>query len=128
MRTKAVNLRTNVIEVITERSKQGLWTSQETLIDNLDVTITSRTLRRIIRDIRDDADNNFIILTDYVKGYKLMTKEDKVEELLKRKIAILKSLKLFYKDVKRLNSHNAYKLKLENDEIEIIKTLIEEMR
>ena len=130
MESKVLNngLREEVLNIITERSKEGKWTSQKFIINSLDVRISDRTLRAIIQTIRADDNTDIVILTDYNKGYKLMSEEDNLRELTKRKISILKSLKLYYKDVKRFNAHNNYKLKLEVNEIELMKTLINEMR
>lgn len=130
MGSKALSngLREEVLNIITERSKEGKWTSQKFIINSLDVRISDRTLRVIIQTIRADDNTDIVILTDYNKGYKLMSEEDNLRELTKRKISILKSLKLYYKDVRRFNAHNNYKLKLEENEIELMKTLIEEMR
>ena len=130
MESKVLNsgLREEVLNIITERSKEGKWTSQKFIINSLDVRISDRTLRAIIQTIRADDNTDIVILTDYNKGYKLMSEEDNLMELTKRKISILKSLKLYYKDVKRFNAHNNYKLKLEENEVELMKTLIEEMR
>lgn len=130
MKGKILNngLREEVLNIITERSKEGKWTSQKFIINSLDVRISDRTLRVIIQMIRADDNTDIVILTDYNKGYKLMSEEDNLKELTKRKISILKSLKLYYKDVKRFNTHNNYKLKLEENEVELMKTLIKEMR
>lgn len=130
MGSKVLNngLREEVLNIITERSKEGKWTSQKFIINSLDVRISDRTLRATIQTIRADDNTDIVILTDYNKGYKLMSEEDNLRELTKRKISILKSLKLYYKDVKRFNAHNNYKLKLEENEIELMKTLIKEMR
>lgn len=130
MESKVLNngLREEVFNIITERSKEGKWTSQKFIINSLNVRISDRTLRTIIQAIRADDNTDIVILTDYKKGYKLMSEEDNLRELTKRKISILKSLKLYYKDVKRFNAHNNYKLKLEENEVELMKTLIEEMR
>lgn len=130
MGSKALSngLREEFLNIITERSKEGKWTSQKFIINSLDVRISDRTLRAIIQTIRADDNTDIVILTDYNKGYKLMSEEDNLRELTKRKISILKSLKLYYKDVRRFNAHNNYKLKLEENEIELMKTLIEEMR
>lgn len=130
MKGKILNngLKEEVLNIITERSKEGKWTSQKFIINSLDTSISDRTLRVIIQMIRADDNTDIVILTDYNKGYKLMSEEDNLKELTKRKISILKSLKLYYKDVKRFNTHNNYKLKLEENEIELMKTLIKEMR
>lgn len=130
MKGKILNngLKEEVLNIITERSKEGKWTSQKFIINSLDVRISDRTLRVIIQTIRADDNTDIVILTDYNKGYKLMSEEDNLKELTKRKISILKSLKLYYKDVKRFNTHNNYKLKLEENEVELMKTLIKEMR
>lgn len=130
MKGKILNngLKEEVLNIITERSKEGKWTSQKFIINSLDVRISDRTLRVIRQTIRADDNTDIVILTDYNKGYKLMSEEDNLNELTKRKISILKSLKLYYKDVKRFNTHNNYKLKLEENEVELMKTLIKEMR
>ena len=95
MKGKILNngLKEEVLNIITERSKEGKWTSQKFIINSLDVRISDRTLRVIIQTIRADDNTDIVILTDYNKGYKLMSEEDNLKELTKRKISILKSLK-----------------------------------
>ena len=118
-----------IYDFIKERSLDGKWTSQKEIRDYLinngyAEKIGLRTIRKNIHDIREDDTIQKIILTDYSKGYRLMTDEEEIDYLKKRKISILKMLKQYYKDVNRFNMNNQFKITFGKYEREYIESLI----
>lgn len=120
--------KTDIIAILKSESIKGHYIKQQEIIDRLDYELKPRMVRKYIHEIREDLENSLIILTDYTKGYKLMSEEDTIDVLTKRKKALLKSLKLYYKDVQRFKENNNFKITLEDDEVELMKTLMKEMR
>ena len=123
------NIQWRIYDFIKERSLEGKWTSQKEIRDylinnNFAEKIGLRTIRRNINEIRKDDIIQKIILTDYSKGYRLMTDEEELDYLKKRKISILKMLKQYYKDVKRFNMNNQFKITFEKYEREYIESII----
>lgn len=123
------NIQWRIYDFIKERSLNKQWTSQKEIRDyliNNDYVekIGLRTIRKNIHDIRKDDTIQKIILTDYVKGYRLMTYEEEFDYLKKRKISILKMLKQYYKDVNRFNMNNQVKIAFGKYEREYIESLI----
>lgn len=118
----------DIIAILKSESIKGHYIKQQEIIDRLDYELKPRMVRKYIHEIREDLGNSLIILTDYTKGYKLMSEEDTIDVLTKRKKALLKSLKLYYKDVQRFKENNNFKITLEDDEVELMKTLMKEMR
>ena len=123
------NIQWKIYNYIKERSIEGKWTSQKEIRDYLIISgyaenIGLRTIRRCIHDIREDDTIQKIILTDYSKGYRLMTDEEEIDYLKNRKISILKMLKQYYKDVKRFNMNNQFKITFGKYEREYIESLI----
>ena len=123
------NIQWRIYDFIKERSLEGKWTSQKEIRDylinnNFAEKIGLRTIRRNINEIRKDDIIQKIILTDYSKGYRLMTDEEEIDYLKKRKISILKMLKQYYKDVKRFNMNNQFKITFGKYEREYIESLI----
>ena len=53
-----------------------------------------------------------------------MTDEEEIDYLKKRKISILKMLKQYYKDVKRFNMNNQFKITFGKYEREYIESII----
>lgn len=123
----STKVKTDVLRILKEESIKGHYIKQQEIIDKLDYNLSKRTLRTCIHYLREDLDNTLIILTDYKKGYKLMSEQDTIDVLTKRKKAILKSLKLYYKDIKRFKENNNFKIILEDGEIELMKSLMKEM-
>lgn len=116
-----------IYNYLKERTQNGLWTNQQELIEYLEaqkIKVGKRELRRYIQNIRKSNTIQKIILTSYKKGYIIMSDENQVEILIKRKISILKSLKQYHRDIKRLKLNNQFKLKLDNQEREIIESLL----
>lgn len=123
------NIQWRIYDFIKERSIEGKWTSQKEIRDylinkNFVGKIGLRTIRKYVHDIREDDTIQKIILTDYVKGYHLMSDEEELDYLKKRKISILKMLKQYYKDVKRFNMNNQFKITFGKYEREYIESLI----
>lgn len=123
------NIQRKIYNYIKERSIDGKWTSQKEIRDYLIISgyaenIGLRTIRKCIHDIREDDTIQKIILTDYSKGYRLMTDEEEIDYLKNRKISILKMLKQYYKDVKRFNLNNQVKITFGKYEREYIESLI----
>lgn len=123
------NIQWRIYDFIKERSFEKKWTSQKEIRDyliNNDYVekIGLRTIRKNIHDIRKDDTIQKIILTDYVKGYRLMTNEEEFDYLKKRKISILKMLKQYYKDVNRFNMNNQFKIAFGKYEREYIESII----
>ena len=123
------NIQWRIYDFIKERSLEGKWTSQKEIRDylinnNFAEKRGLRTIRRNINEIRKDDIIQKIILTDYSKGYRLMTDEEELDYLKKRKISILKMLKQYYKDVKRFNMNNQFKITFGKYEREYIESII----
>lgn len=123
------NIQWRIYDFIKERSLEGKWTSQKEIRDYLinngyAEKIGLRTIRRNVHDIRQEDTIQKIILTDYSKGYRLMTDEEEIDYLKKRKISILKMLKQYYKDVKRFNMNNQFKITFGKYEREYIESII----
>lgn len=116
-----------IYNYLKERTQNDLWTNQQELIEYLEtqkIKIGKRDLRRCIQNIRKSDVIQKIILTSYKNGYRIMSDENQVEILIKRKISILKSLKQYHKDISRLKLNNQLKLKLDTQEREIIESLL----
>ena len=123
------NIQWRIYDFIKERSLEGKWTSQKEIRDylinnNFAEKIGLRTIRRNINEIRKNDTIQKIILTDYSKGYRLMTDEEELDYLKKRKISILKMLKQYYKDVNRFNMNNQFKIAFGKYEREYIESII----
>ena len=123
------NIQWRIYDFIKERSLEGKWTSQKEIRDylinnNFAEKIGLRTIRRNVHDIRQEDTIQKIILTDYSKGYRLMTDEEEIDYLKKRKISILKMLKQYYKDVNRFNMNNQVKITFGKYERDYIESLI----
>ena len=123
------NIQWRIYDFIKERSLEGKWTSQKEIRDylinnNFAEKIGLRTIRKNVHDIRECDTIQKIILTDYSKGYRLMTDEEELDYLKKRKISILKMLKQYYKDVKRFNMNNQFKITFGKYEREYIESII----
>ena len=117
-----------VYNFIKERSIKGIWTKQQDIKDYLlneeNIDVCKRQIRKYIKNIRKDDVIQKIILTDYSKGYRLMSNEEEIDYLKKRKISILKMLKQYYKDVNRLGHNNQNRLTFSTKEREFIESII----
>lgn len=119
----------NIYNFIKERSLESKWTKQQDIIDyfsyKFNENISKRSIRKNINEIRKDDIIQKIILTDYSKGYRLMSKEEELDYLKKRKISILKMLKQYYKDVKRYEKNNQTRIIFGKYERNCIESLID---
>ena len=117
-----------VYNFIKERSEKGLWTKQkdiqESVKDNNNVDIGFRQIRKYVSNIRKNDVIQKVILTSYAYGYRLMTDEEQFLTLERRKISLLKSLKQYYKDVRRLNKDNQLRITFTPYERDIIESLL----
>lgn len=117
-----------VYNFIKERSEKGLWTKQkdiqESVKDNNNVDIGLRQIRKYVSNIRKNDVIQKVILTSYAYGYRLMTDEEQFLTLERRKISLLKSLKQYYKDVRRLNKNNQLRITFTDYERDIIESLL----
>lgn len=112
-----------VYNEIKTRSEKGEWTNVQHLADMLNCD--KRTIRAIIQKIRESNKIQKIILTDYTKGYKLMSADDEFKMLEKTKIKILKELKRYWKDVNRYNNNNQQKITFTKQERDYYESLVE---
>ena len=126
--TKLSTVEWKIYNYLKERTQKGLWTSQQNLVEYLEniesIKMNKRTLRKHIQNIRRCEIVQKVILTNYSKGYKIMNGEEQYEILLKRKVSILKSLKQFHKDRKRLELNGQMKLTFDTKEREFIESLL----
>lgn len=116
-----------IYNYLKERTEKDLWSNQKDVLEYLDwqgILISSRKLRTHIQNIRKCEIIQKVILTDYVKGYRIMSDEEQYQILLNRKIAILKSLKQFHRDKKRLQLNDQMKLNFDSKEREFIESLL----
>lgn len=116
-----------IYNYLKKRTLENKWTSQDELIEYLNTQnyrIGKRALRNHIQNIRKCEIIQKVILTSYKYGYRIMSDEEQYEILLKRKISILKSLKQFHKDRKRLESNGQMKLTFDTQEREFIESLL----
>lgn len=116
-----------IYNYLKKRTLENKWTSQDELIEYLateNYQIKKRALRTHIQNIRKCEIIQKVILTSYKYGYRIMSDEEQYEILLKRKISILKSLKQFHKDRKRLESNGQMKLTFDTQEREFIESLL----
>lgn len=104
------------------RSEKGLWTSVQYLADLINVS--KREIRKKIKKIREDITIQKIILTDYHKGYKLMTDDEEFEFLTREKIKILKQFKRYWLNVERYNHNNQNKITVSEHERNLYVSLL----
>lgn len=117
-----------IYNFIKERSKQELWSNQIDIQNHLkekyDIDISQRTIRRCINIIRKNDLIQKIILTDYKKGYRIMTSNEEDIYLEKRKISILKMLSQYHKDFNRLKLNNQTRIKFSEKERDFIESIL----
>ena len=111
-----------VYNLIKERSEKGEWIFMREIAEELG--ITKRTARQCVLNIRECETIQKIVISDYSKGYKLMSDEDSFDLLFKDKIRILKELKRYWKNVRRLSLNNQRKLTFDTKERDFFQSLI----
>lgn len=116
----------NIYNTIKERSLENEWTSVGFLANKFECS--KREVRRYVQKIRENDTIQKIILTDYGKGYKLMSDEDAFDMLSKTKIKILKQLKRYWKDVERYNLNHHNKIVFSENERDVFESLIESVK
>lgn len=121
--TELSTIEWNIYNTIKERSLNNEWTSVATLAEMYDCG--KRAIRKHVQRIRESSVIQKIIITDYGKGYKLMSDEDEFELLTKTKVKILKQLKRYWKDVERYNLNHQNKITFSKAERDIYESLIE---
>lgn len=123
MMKKLITLDFLVYDEIKKRSINGEWTNVGFLAELFNCD--KRTIRYSIQRIRESDTIQKIILTDYGKGYKLMSDDDEFDMLTKTKIKILKQLKRYWKDVERYNLNHHNKIVFSKNERDVFESLIE---
>ena len=116
-----------IYNFLKERTLQNKWSSQQDVLNYLEtqnIKMDKRTLRKHIQNIRKCETIQKVIITSYSYGYKIMSDEQQFEILLNRKNSILKSLKQFYRDKKRLQLNDQMKLTFDTKEREFIESLL----
>ena len=116
-----------IYNFLKDRTLENKWSSQQEVLDYLqtqNIKISAITLRTHIQNIIKCEIIQKVVLTSYKKGYRIMSDEEQYEILLNRKIAILKSLKQFHRDKKRLELDNQMKLTFDTKEREFIESLL----
>ena len=117
-----------IYNFIKERSKQELWSNQIDIQNHLkekyDIDISQRTIRSCINIIRKNDLIQKIILTDYKKGYRIMSSAEEDIYLEKRKISILKMLSQYHKDFNRLKLNNQTRIKFSEKERDFIESIL----
>lgn len=117
-----------IYNFIKERSKQELWSNQIDIQNHLkekyDIDISQRTIRKCINIIRKNDLIQKIILTDYKKGYRIMSSTEEDIYLEKRKISILKMLSQYHKDFNRLKLNNQTRIKFSEKERDFIESIL----
>ena len=112
-----------VYEFLKEKSEKGEWIKMNDLAAQFG--ITARKLRYCITAIRENETIQKVLISDYKKGYKLMSQDDAFYYLEKDKIRSLKALKRYWLSVKRLALNNQMKLTFDTHERECIESLIQ---
>lgn len=113
-----------IYNYLKEETMKGNWTSVEKLANRFG--IGKRTVRRHINTIRGNDVIQKIIISSFEYGYKIMTSEEEVEYLKNRKNAILKMLKQYYMDVKRVGLNGQCKITFGEYERNVFESLLKE--
>ena len=112
----------NIYKFLKKTSEHGVWIKMNALAAMFN--ISPRELRKSITRIRENDTIQKILVSDFKKGYKLMSKSDEYELLLKDKIRALKALKRYWKNAKRYNLNNQMKLTFDTQERDFIESLV----
>lgn len=117
-----------IYKYIKDNSENDKWVKQkdiqEYLLKEKNMQLNQRTIRKYINLIRKDEQIQKVILTDYQKGYKIMNDKEQFCYLINRKNSILKMLKSCYRDIKRFNNNNQYKITFSDYERNIFESLL----
>lgn len=111
-----------IYDFLKEKSEKGEWIKMNDLAAAFE--INARKVRYSITAIREDETIQKVLISDYKKGYKLMSEEDAFYYLAKDKMRALKTLKRYWLGVKRLTLNNQMKLTFDTHERDCIESLI----
>ena len=112
----------NIYKFLKKTSEHGIWIKMNALAAMFG--ISSREVRYSITRIRENETIQKILVSDYSKGYKLMSQADSYQLLLKDKARALKELKRYWQNVKRYSLNNQMKLTFDTHERDFIESLI----
>ena len=112
----------NIYKFLKEKANNGEWVKMNELAQEFN--ISPRQVRLSITAIRENETIQKIVVSDYSKGYKLMSQADSFELLLKDKTRALRELKRFWKNVTRLKLNNQMRLTFNTKERDFIESLI----
>lgn len=113
-------LEEKILEIIERSSLKGEWVSMAEL--SYETNLNERSVRKIVTNIRENDSNDKIII-GCSKGYKILSEEEEIAYLKSKKISILNSLRRYYKDIKRFSSNNNYKLNLEEENLDLMRSI-----
>ncbi len=116
------SLEWKIYEFLKEKSEKGEWIKMNALAAMFN--ISPRELRYSITRIRENDRIQKILVSDYSKGYKLMSESDDFTLLKRKKYKALKELKRYWLDVKRYNLNHQMKLTFDTHERDFIESLI----
>ena len=112
----------NIYKFLKKTSEHGIWIKMNALAAMFG--ISAREVRHSITRIRENETIQKILVSDYSKGYKLMSQADSYQLLLKDKARALKELKRYWQNVKRYSLNNQMKLTFDTQERDFIESLI----
>lgn len=116
------SLEWKIYEFLKEKSEKGEWIKMKPLA--VQFGISTRALRKAIISIKENETIQKIVLSDYSKGYKLMSESDDFILLKRKKYKALKELKRYWLDVKRYNLNHQTKLTFDTQERDFFESLI----
>ena len=120
---KLTTLDWNIYNYLKEQAEKGLWTKMKALADKFETS--TREVRHSITRIRKDETIQKVLVSDYSKGYKILTSADEESNYIQRKkIKALKELKQVYLDIMRINQNNQTKLVFDTKERDFIESLV----
>ena len=120
---KLTTLDWRIYDYLKEQAEKGEWTKMKALADKFN--ISTREVRHSITRIRKDETIQKVIVSDYSKGYKILTSADEETNYIERKrIKALKELKQVALDIKRINLNGQTKLVFGTKERDFIESLI----
>ncbi len=114
-----------IYKFLKKTSEHNVWIKMNALATMFN--ISTREVRKSITRIRENETIQKILISDYSKGYKLMSREEEYQLILKDKYRALKTLKRVWKDIRRYNSNNQMKLTFDTQERDFIEALVKEI-
>ncbi len=114
-----------IYKFLKKTSEHNVWIKRNALANMFN--ISTREVRKSITRIRENETIQKILISDYSKGYKLMSREEEYQLILKDKYRALKTLKRVWKDIRRYNSNNQMKLTFDTQERDFIEALVKEI-